>query len=226
VAFRNLCRFKKYEEESKREKRIHLQFILLYLALRRSYSSQTQETANYGSIGGQVSDATGGARRHRRHRTDRTNRTSALVTDKEGRFRFPYLSVGDYEVKVQQPGFTVAVRPVTLSVGSAFELPISLTVASVKSNVTVTGEATVLETARTQIAGTVQQTEVRSLPLNGRNFLDLALLVTASLPPIRPATSSSPRPPPYPDRAFRWAASAFLKQLHRRWPFRQRQPPG
>ena len=116
-----------------------------------------------------------------------TNRISSLTTDREGRFRFPYLSVGDYEVKVQQPGFTVAVRPVTLSVGSAFELPISLTVASAESNVTVTGEATVLETARTQIAGTVQQAEVRSLPLNGRNFLDLALLI----PGVSPTNTAS-----------------------------------
>lgn len=88
---------------------------------------------------------------------------------------------------MQQPGFAVAVRPVTLSVGSAFELPISLVVASAESNVTVTGEAMVLETARTQIAGTVLPAEVRSLPLNGRNFLDLALLV----PGVSPTNTAS-----------------------------------
>ena len=151
--------------------------------------ANAQGTINYGSIGGQVSDATGavvvGAAVTARQ-TD-TNRTTALMTDREGRFRFPYLSVGDYEVKVQHPGFTVAVRPVTLSVGSAFELPISLTVASAENNVTVTGETAVLETARTQIAGTVQQSEVRSLPLNGRNFLDLALLI----PGVSPTNTAS-----------------------------------
>ena len=47
---------------------------------------------------------------------------------------------------------------------------------------TVTGEATVLETARSQIAGTVSQAEVQSLPMNGRNFLDLALLVPGVSP--------------------------------------------
>ena len=46
----------------------------------------------------------------------------------------------------------------------------------------MTGEATVLEAARSQIAGTVSQAEVRSLPLNGRNFLELALLVPGVSP--------------------------------------------
>ena len=50
------------------------------------------------------------------------------------------------------------------------------------ASVTVTGQATVLEAARSQIAGTVSQAEVQSLPLNGRNFLDLALLVPGVSP--------------------------------------------
>ena len=40
----------------------------------------------------------------------------------------------------------------------------------------------VLETARTQISGTVSQTEVKNLPVNGRNFLDIALLVPGVSP--------------------------------------------
>src|SRR5439155_11325766 len=67
-------------------------------------------------------------------------------------------------------------------VGSAFDLPISLSVARVDTNVTVAAYATVLEAARSQIAGTVSQTEVKNLPLNGRNFLDLALLVPGVSP--------------------------------------------
>ena len=75
----------------------------------------------------------------------------------------------------------------TLTVGSAFELPVSLAVASTETNVTVSGEAAVLEAARTQIAGTVSQAEVQALPLNGRNFLDLALLV----PGVSPTNTAS-----------------------------------
>ena len=60
--------------------------------------------------------------------------------------------------------------------------PIVLGVASSESKVTVTGQADLLETARTQVAGTVSQAEVRSLPLNGRNLLDLALLIPGVSP--------------------------------------------
>ena len=79
-------------------------------------------------------------------------------------------------------GFTDSTRTLTLTVGSAFDLPIALSVGGLDTSVTVTGEATVLEAARSQIAGTVPQTEVQSLPMNGRNFLDLALLIPGVSP--------------------------------------------
>ena len=148
-----------------------------------------QESINYASISGRVTDASGavveGAQVTARQ-TD-TNLTSSTDTDREGRFRFPYLSVGQYEIKVHHQGFADLARNLTLTVGSAFELPVSLAVASTETNVTVSGEAAVLEAARSQIAGTVSQTEVRALPLNGRNFLDLALLV----PGVSPTNTAS-----------------------------------
>jgi hypothetical protein len=148
-----------------------------------------QDTITFASVSGRVTDPSGsvvpGAQVNARH-TD-TNRTSETLTDREGRFRLPYLKVGAYEVTVNHPGFAQAVRPVTLTVGSAFELAIALTVAGEQSTVTVDAEAAVIETARTQIAGTVSQSEVRTLPLNGRNFLDLALLV----PGVSPTNTAS-----------------------------------
>ena len=59
--------------------------------------------------------------------------------------------------------------------------------ASRETNVTVTEEASVLEAARSQVAGTVSQDEVKALPLNGRNFLDLALLI----PGVSPTNTAS-----------------------------------
>ena len=95
--------------------------------------------------------------------------------------------MGAYEVTVSHPGFSPARRAVTLTVGSAFDLAIALTVAGAQSAVTVDAKAAVIETARTQIAGTVSQAEVHALPLNGRNFLDLALLV----PGVSPTNTAS-----------------------------------
>jgi hypothetical protein len=141
------------------------------------YPVVAQQSVDYASVSGRVTDPSGAvvpdAQVTARH--TETNLTGAAVTDQEGRFRFPYLRVGPYEVTVYQQGFAQFTRPLTLPVGAAFELPVSLTIGALDTSVTVTGQATVLEAARSQIAGTVSQAEVRNLPLNGRNFLDLAL---------------------------------------------------
>ncbi len=152
-------------------------------------AASAQESVNYASISGRVADATGAVIEDAQvtARQTGTNLTSMVNTDREGRFRFPYLRIGQYEIKVHRQGFADLARSLTLTVGSAFELPVLLAVASTETNVTVTGEASVLEAARSQIAGTVSQTEVRSLPLNGRNFLDLALLV----PGVSPTNTAS-----------------------------------
>jgi hypothetical protein len=150
---------------------------------------EAQETINYASVSGRVADAQGavvpGARVSARQTA--TNVVADTVSDSEGRFRFPYLRVGPYEIRVQLEGFNDAVRTLTLTVGSAFDLSISLTVAGLDTTVTVAAEAPLLEAARSQIAGTVPQAEVQSLPMNGRNFLDLALLI----PGVSPTNAGS-----------------------------------
>jgi hypothetical protein len=147
-------------------------------------SSDAQENVNLASISGRVTDPQGrvvpGAQVTARQ--TQTNLTAEAVADSEGRFRFPYLRVGPYAVTVRVPGFADATRALTLTIGAAFELPVTLSIGGVSAGVTVTGEATVLEAARSQIAGTVSQAEVRDVPLNGRNFLDLALLIPGVSP--------------------------------------------
>jgi hypothetical protein len=143
-----------------------------------------QETINYASLSGRVTDPQGavvpGAQVSARQ--TETNVIAETVTNLEGRFRFPYLKVGPYDLRVRQQGFDDTTRNVRLTVGSAFDISIALRVAGLDASVTVSGEATVLETARSQIAGTVQQSEAQSLPMNGRNFLDLALLIPGVSP--------------------------------------------
>jgi hypothetical protein len=138
-----------------------------------------QQSVAYGSVSGRVVDPSGaavaGAQVAARH-TD-TNLVSETITDVGGRFRFPYLRVGPYEIVIHQQGFADATRRLTVSAGAAFELPAALAIRGLDASVTVSGDATVLEAARSQIAGTVLGAEVANLPLNGRNFLDVALLV-------------------------------------------------
>ena len=84
-------------------------------------------------------------------------------------------------------GFKAFTRPLTLNMGAAFQVPITLEVGGLEERVTVTGDAATIETARSQIAGTISATEVVGLPMNGRNFLDLALLV----PGVSPTNTAS-----------------------------------
>src|ERR1700733_8258513 len=125
-----------------------------------------QETINFASVGGRVTDESGavvqGAGVTARHLE--TNLTNTTKADSDGRFRFPYLKVGTYEIRIHQQGFSDAARTVTLTIGAAFDLPVTLAVGSTETNVTVSAEGAVLEAARSQVAGTVSQTEVQNLP--------------------------------------------------------------
>ena len=83
---------------------------------------------------------------------------------------------------MHQKGFADFTRSLTLTVGSAFELPISLAVASTAANVTVAANAVVLEAARSQVATTISRNEIQDLPLNGRNYFDVALFAPGVSP--------------------------------------------
>src|SRR5215471_1584169 len=163
--------------------------IVCVLCLTPAPGAVGQETINSASVSGRVTDPQNavipGALVVARQTA--THVQVEAVTDREGRFRFPYLKVGPYEITVHVQGFATATRVLTLTVGSAFDLTFPLSLESVNSVISVTGDATVLEAARSQIAGTVSQAEVQTLPMNGRQFLDLALLV----PGVSPTNTTS-----------------------------------
>jgi hypothetical protein len=115
--------------------------------------ASAQESIHYASVSGRVTDPQGAAvagvdvtARH-----TQTNIKAAAVTDPDGRFRFPFLKVGPYELVVAKQGLRSVSRSLSLNVGAAFQLPIVLTVGG-EETVTV-DEAPALETARSQIAG-------------------------------------------------------------------------
>ncbi|MDQ6677084.1 MAG: carboxypeptidase regulatory-like domain-containing protein [Acidobacteriota bacterium] len=161
---------------------------LLLLQLSTTHVS-AQESINSASVSGRVIDPSGAPieKAQVTARQVETNLAVSANTDAQGRFRFPYLRLGKYEIAVRQEGFADALRTLTLTVGAAFEIPITLTLEAMDQQVSVSSDATILEGARSEVAGTVMQAEVRSLPLNGRNFLDLALLV----PGVSPTNTAS-----------------------------------
>jgi hypothetical protein len=146
-----------------------------------------QETVNFASVSGRVTDTTGAVVAGVRvtARQTETNVSVSVETARDGRYRFSYLRVGPYEITAAMPGFAVTARSLTVTIGAAFDVPLVLAPATVDTSVDVVGQSAVLESARSQIAGTVQQAEIRSLPMNGRNFLDLAMLI----PGVSPANN-------------------------------------
>jgi hypothetical protein len=162
---------------------------LIGVSLATASVAWAQETVNQATISGRVIDSQGAAVPAAlvTARQTETNVTVEAVSDREGRFRFPYLKIGPYELRVRLDGFKVNTRTLVLSAGSAFDIPVTLEVAGVDTTVTVVADAQVLETIRSQIAGTVPQLEAQNLPMNGRNFLDLALLV----PGVSPTATNS-----------------------------------
>ena len=143
-----------------------------------------QQSVDYASVSGRVADSQGGVIPGAlvTARQTETNVTTETVTDDAGRFRFQHLKIGPYELKVHIVGFTDLTRSVRVTAGSAFDLSLTLAVGGISTSITIVDEPPLIDTARSQIAGTVPQLEIQRLPMNGRNFLDLALLVPGVSP--------------------------------------------
>jgi len=111
-----------------------------------------------------------------------TNLKQTATTDHQGRYRFPYLQVGSYKLTIAAEGFSPLTKELTVTVGQTLDLPITLEVAGVSAQVNIANDVPTIETVRTQLTETIRPVEINSLPLNGRNYLDLALLVPAVSP--------------------------------------------
>jgi hypothetical protein len=107
------------------------------------------------------------------------------TTNDEGAYTLSNLPPGEYQVRVQATGFAAKVSqsPVVLQVGQHTTLDAQLEI-NIKEAVVVdlVSEIPLLDTLSSKIDGVVTRREIESLPLNGRNFLELALLVPGNSP--------------------------------------------
>ena len=129
------------------------------------------------SLSGRVLDAQRAAARAATVtlRSISTGATRSATSDAEGRFRFSMLPPGLYHLEVALTGFARwESESLTLQVGQDHAVDVQLALAGVKEAVVVRGENRVLATA---VDGVIAAERIESLPLNGRNFLELALLV-------------------------------------------------
>jgi hypothetical protein len=106
-----------------------------------------------------------------------TGATRAVKTGDDGEYQAPELPVGHYEVRAEHPGFkTVTRKGITLEVTQQAVINLDFEVGAADQQVVVTEEAPMVNTQNATLGGTVNETKMAELPLNGRNYIDLALL--------------------------------------------------
>jgi outer membrane receptor protein involved in Fe transport len=107
------------------------------------------------------------------------------TTNDVGLYVLTNLSPGEYEVKVNASGFTSKISQslVVLQVGQTVTLDTSLEISlSASTTVDLVGEIPLIDTLSSKVDSVVNEREIKNLPLNGRNFLELALLVPGNSP--------------------------------------------
>ncbi len=103
--------------------------------------------------------------------------TRTTTTDSEGRYAIPSLNIGNYEVRAVKQGFKEAVRTgIRLAVGEDATVDLQLVVGEVSQQVTVAGDAPILNTTTQDVSGLVGERQIVSLPLNGRSYHELLTL--------------------------------------------------
>ena len=154
--------------------------VLLVLCIGGLYHGFAQQAVASATVSGRIEDASGaaiGGALIAITNIDK-NQTSMTTSDQHGRYTFICLPVGRYQLKVEHAGFDSVIRELTLSLGQALDLQLRLPVAGLTESANI-NSVPVVETVRTQVAETVLSSEVENLPLNGRNYLDLAALTPA-----------------------------------------------
>jgi Carboxypeptidase regulatory-like domain len=137
------------------------------------------------TIVGMVSDPTGhavtGSEVTLTKTTQGTSRT--LATSGEGTFSFTDLDAGLYEISVKgTEGFSSYEQSVQVEVGQQLQIPVHLKVGPSETRIEVSSAASQIQTETSVVGGVIESKQIENLPLNGRNYLELALLVPGNAP--------------------------------------------
>ena len=105
-------------------------------------------------------------------------RIFSAVSDERGEYRLRGLAADRYKVQAELGGFaTVIVPEVEVLVGQNRPVPFAMQVATLSETVTVTGESPLVDISSTQVSGNVDRRQMEELPLQGRNWMELAMQV-------------------------------------------------
>jgi len=107
-----------------------------------------------------------------------TGLTRTEVTDSEGVYRITALPIGAYDLHAELSGFAPYDRKeVVVNVGQTIDLNVELALGGVSEKVQVTAELPIVSTNSSSVGGVVDTTKIESLPLNGRQFANLAMTI-------------------------------------------------
>lgn len=149
------------------------------------FASAIHAQADTGTILGVVRDAQGATVRGANVTLTQvqTNQVRLLSTDDEGNFRAPLLPVGEYRIEVEATGFKRAVQEkVDLKINQSLRLDVALAVGNITEQVVISTEAPLVQSETATVGAVIDNKKVVDLPLNGREFLQLNLLVAGAVP--------------------------------------------
>jgi hypothetical protein len=151
---------------------------LLVLAWGLALLPAAQAQTTGGNLIGRVQDKSGGALPGATITATQkgTGLTRNTVTESDGTYRLPSLPVGSYTLTVELNGFaTVTVENVTINVATQREINVDLSQATVSETINVVAEAPLVQTTPA-VGAVIDQKQLENLPLNGRQFANLAIL--------------------------------------------------
>jgi hypothetical protein len=126
-----------------------------------------------------------------------TGVTRTTVAGEVGTYTFPALPVGTYDLEASVGGFKTAVRKgISVTVGASVPVDFTLAVGAAAEEVVVSAEAPQINTTDASLGGLVGDSAIRELPLNGRDWLQLATLqagVSGGLGQQSPSTANNSR---------------------------------
>lgn len=151
--------------------------ILLFVGV--SVPLLAQQGVSSASLRGRVEDSTGAALPGVEVLLENLDRGQTLraVTGAAGEYIFLSVAPASHQIQIRIDRFAPFTLAIQISVGQELDVPVRLQFSGQGTSITVSAIASVLETSRSEVAGMVRLREIDALPLNGRNYLDLALLV-------------------------------------------------
>src|SRR5690349_16874674 len=165
---------------------------LFALILVGSAFSQTAATAD---LHGTVKDPNGAVVQNATItvRDEARNFERTVQSDASGSFTFLSLPPGHYRLTVDAQGFAKYVaKDVGLTVGQAAEYPVAMRLPTAETEVTVTGEPLLVETAKTSTSTTIGQERIENLPINGRNYVNFSLTNSQVQRDVAPSIGAAP----------------------------------